>query len=305
MKPKLLIDTDPGVDDALALMMAVNADIFDIVAITTLCGNSTVENSMRNARYILNSIGKSEVSLYQGASNPLVRPLRQAVVHGEDGLLGMNKLGSIVSDGDAVDTILKMVGWYPDEVTIIALGPLTNIATAIQRAPAVMSRVQNIIIMGGAINVVGNMSNGAEFNFFVDPEAAKIVCEFPIAKILIPLDVCNQAIVTLADLNRLRGDKNGALLRRLIEPYIENIYNETGVDGAIMYDPLAVYYAINREAFKVEEVKVSIGTREGNRGVISVKGAKSDGLSIMAATAFSSGFDFADAFVEVMDDSSL
>lgn len=307
MKPKIIIDTDPGVDDALALMMTVRSAMFDILGVTTVCGNSTVENSTRNAKFILNAIGENSLPIYQGAGQPLVRALRQAVVHGDDGLLGMNTLsvGDVVSNGDAVDFILDMIRKFPNEVTIIAIGPLTNIAAAITQAPTIMSKVQKIIIMGGAFAVAGNMNNGAEFNFFVDPDAARIVCNFPIDKIVIPLDVCNKAVITVADLDRIENYQDSLLLRNLVEPYAENIYNDTGIKGAIMYDPLAAYYAINQKAFVVEDETISIGIDEDNRGIIKHQNSTVDSFSVRVATDFALGFRFADAFVRILSDPVL
>lgn len=297
MVSRLIIDTDPGVDDALALVLAVRSTRCEILAITTTCGNSTVENSTRNAKYIFTTIGIPDVPLYEGLAAPLVRPLRQAVVHGEDGLLGLNTFGRVTPDGEAVQKILNLVRDNPGEVTIVALGPLTNIARAIQEAPESMRQVKEVIIMGGAVDVGGNMKNDAEFNFYVDPEAARIVCHFPVRKVLIPLDVCNQAVMKEVDMNRLPDNQYGRFARTLLAPYAENIYSDTGTRGAIMYDPLALYYAINPDAFVTRRKLISIGVDDDNRGVIM------PGLTeIEVATDLRNNFDFADAFIKLMND---
>lgn len=300
MKSKIIIDTDPGVDDAVALMMAANIKAFEILAVTTVCGNTTIQNTTRNARFILDTIGLDKVFLAQGADKPLDRALKTATVHGDDGLLGIAPKDAVKTDGEAVETILRLVNTYPDEVTIVAIGPLTNIASAIRQSPVIMSKVKNIIIMGGTLNAPGNMPNGAEFNFFVDPEAARIVCAFPTTKVLIPLDVCNLAVVDPKEIVTMKDSDTKTLLECMIGPYAENIYTDTGIQGAVMYDPLAIYYVAHSEDFVLKNLNISVSTDDTNRGAVTtIKGGKSSS-NVKVATGFTEGFYFSDAFKKLM-----
>ncbi|MEI6731969.1 MAG: nucleoside hydrolase, partial [archaeon] len=171
---KLIIDTDPGCDDALAIMLAVKSGMFDIMAITTVGGNSGIENTTRNARYILNLIGREDIPIYSGEDKPLKREIVRANVHGESGLEGINPKNESYLTGNAVDQIIRIVHDNPG-ITIVTLGPLTNIAKAILKAPEIAEKIERFVIMGGAIGVPGNKSRVAEFNMYVDPEAADIV----------------------------------------------------------------------------------------------------------------------------------
>lgn len=253
---KYVIDTDPGYDDAMAIMLAIKADL-DIIAITTVAGNSTIENTTRNTRYTLGLLN-SKIPVYSGASKPLERELIKAVVHGESGLGGIDP--SIPTDltNNAVEKILSIVNEYKS-ITLIALGPLTNIAKAIQNDANIMKNVEEIIIMGGAIRVPGNKNRVAEFNMFVDPEAADIVLKFPVKKILVPLDACNHVKLYLEDFKKIKGALREPLLS-MATPYIANIAKDEGVEAALMYDPLTIYYLINPRACTVKLYDVLVET---------------------------------------------
>lgn len=260
MKRKLIIDTDPGVDDALALMLAIKSGLFDIAAITTVCGNGTIEAVTRNAGYILEHLGHPDIPLYSGATQPLSRPLHTSVVHGESFLGNVQPQGTAHLSGDAVEKIVEMIAANPDEVTLVALGPLTNIAHAILKEPQTMQRIQEIVIMGGAIREPGNMNRVAEFNFFVDPEAADTVFRFPVQKTLVPLDACNQVRLSLADFDAIPNTTVRDLVVAMAAPYIENIAREEGIEAAPLYDPLTVFYLISPESCILERYHVAIET---------------------------------------------
>src|SRR3989344_4117202 len=163
MKIPVIIDTDPGHDDALAIMLAIKSDMFDIKAITTVAGNSTIENTTRNARYILNLLDREDIPVYSGAEKPLERKLIKAVVHGRSGLEGIDPKNEPRLTNDAVEKMISIVK-DNSEITIVTLGPLTNIALAIKKNPGIMKKVKEIITMGGAIKVPGNKNRVAEFN---------------------------------------------------------------------------------------------------------------------------------------------
>lgn len=263
MKRKIIIDTDPGVDDAMALMLAIKSEQFDLQAITTVCGNAAIEDVTRNARYVLELLGRSDIPLYSGAEQPLARPLERSVVHGERGLGRIHPTNSPSLSGNAVDKIIELVETNhanQQDTTLVALGPLTNVAHAIQKNPKVMSRVQELVIMGGAIYAPGNKNRVAEFNFYVDPEAAEIVFRFPVAKSMVPLDACNKIHFTLADFRAVTNLPLRDALVEMTEPYIQSIAIGEGIDAALMYDPLTIYFLINPGACQTYRCHIAVET---------------------------------------------
>jgi inosine-uridine nucleoside N-ribohydrolase len=268
MSRKIIIDTDPGHDDVMALMLACKSPEFDVVAVTTVCGNSTIENTTRNARYIIDFIKRNDIPVYSGAATPLRRDLIQAVVHGTSGLDGINPTNDSALTGDAVEQILQLIKQAPNEITIVTLGPLTNIAKAIQKDPETMLLVKEIVSMGGAIDVPGNKNRVAEFNIFVDPDAAKIVMDFPITKTLVPLDACNHIMLHLTDLAHIKDESTRSLFVRMLAPYIANLERDADVSGALMYDPLTVFYLLQPEVCRTSKLNVLVETEgEVTRGM--------------------------------------
>lgn len=261
MTQKIIIDTDPGHDDAMALMLACKSPELDILAVTTVCGNSTIENTTRNARFILEFLERGDIPVYSGARAPLERELIQAVVHGKSGLEGIDPTNESQLTGDAADKILRIVKENPGEVTIVTLGPLTNIAQAVQEDPQTMQKVKGIVAMGGAIEVAGNKNRVAEFNIFVDPEAADTVLRFPVPITLVPLDACNHVRMQLEDIRRFENEQLRELLFKMLAPYIANLARDAGVKAALMYDPLTIFYLLQPEACKTAKMNVLIETQ--------------------------------------------
>lgn len=260
-KIDLIINTDPGHDDAMAIMLAERSKRFNILALTTVAGNSTIENTTRNARYILGLLGRDDIPVYSGSGRPLKRKLIQAAVHGKSGLEGIDPKNPPMLNGESVDRIIEIVDSRPGKVRIATLGPLTDIAKAIKKSPSIMKKVKDIVIMGGAIRVPGNMSRVAEFNFFVDPEAADIVMQFPVKKTLVPLDPCNSIGLTLRDFSSIKDAVLRNALLRMAEPYIRNLYKEGGDTVALMYDPLTIYCMLNPKAVKTYQCNVMVETK--------------------------------------------
>ena len=263
---KIIVDTDPGHDDAMALLMlfAVPQQI-EILAITTVAGNSTIENTTRNAKYILNLAKKENIPLFTGSAKPIERALILANVHGESGMdgSGVELLPIEQTTEQASDKIIEIVKQNSGEITLLTLGPLTNIAKAFLKEPALPKMIKQIVMMGGAIAVPGNKNRVAEFNFFVDPEAAKIVFDSEVEKILVPLDACNDIVLPEQSIKEIRekaGDI-GKVLSNMLVPYVENIKKYDNMAGALMYDPLAAYYLINPNVFQLEEMDVKIETK--------------------------------------------
>ncbi len=267
VRRKVIIDTDPGHDDALAIMLIEKSGLFDVQAITTVAGNSTIQNTTNNARYILDILG-SNTPLYSGAAAPLSRELIQAEVHGSTGLAGATITKQEPLGGDAVDKIIEIVEENPGEISILAIGPLTNLAQAFLKQSSIAQQVKEIVIMGGAISVPGNKNRVGEFNIFVDPDAASIVFGAETKKILVPLDVCNDVFLTLEDFNQLETSSLYDPIRSMMRHYIDGIFKFEKTSGAIMYDPLAAYFLINPDAFSTEEMDIQVETQgELTRGM--------------------------------------
>lgn len=259
IKNKIIIDTDPGHDDALAILLLEKSGIFDIKAITTVAGNCTVQEATNNARYILDLIS-SKTPIYSGASKPLYRELIQAVVHGEGGLGGAKIEKVEKLSNNAAEKIIEIVRANPNQVSLLIIGPQTNIADAFIKDPELPSLVNELVIMGGAISVPGNKNRVAEFNIFVDPEAADIVFKAKVKKTIIPLDICNDVYLLLSDFERLKGSKVYLPIMSMMEEYISGIEKFENTTGALMYDPLAAYYLINPKAYETVEMDIKIET---------------------------------------------
>ena len=257
---KVIIDTDPGHDDALAIMFAALSGGLDVLALTTVAGNSGITNVTRNARYVLRLIGREDIPIYSGAARPLRRELVKANVHGESGLAGIDPTNPARLTGDAPERIRGLVRANPNEVTLITLGPLTNVARAIRRDPRTMRLVKRIVSMGGAIAVPGNKNRVAEFNCFVDPEAADIAVRFPVEQTLVPLDPCNRVKLALDDFRAVADPRLHAALLSMIRPYISNTAEYEGVPAALMYDPLTIFYALRPEACSAERMHIIVET---------------------------------------------
>ncbi|MEF3691605.1 MAG: nucleoside hydrolase [Candidatus Moraniibacteriota bacterium] len=256
----IIIDTDPGHDDALAIMLLDKSNLFDIRAVTTVAGNSTIKNTTNNARYILDLVG-SKAPLYSGAKKPLRRKLIKAVVHGDSGLDGAKIIKQEKLNNLAVDKIIEIVRRNQKKISILILGPETNLAKAFLRDPELPKLIKQLVIMGGAINVSGNKNRVAEFNIFVDPEAADIVFRAAVKKILIPLDVCNEVFLTMTDFKKMKGSKLYYPIISMMQKYIQGINQFEKTKGALMYDPLAAYYLINPGAFQTKKMDILIETK--------------------------------------------
>lgn len=259
---KIIIDTDPGQDDMLAILLMLAAPTVNTLAVTTVAGNSTIQNVTNNARFILDLAGVSDIPLFSGADAPLVRRQVLANIHGESGLDGAAVRKQVPLDGLAAQEILRTVRENPDEISLLILGPQTNIAQAIQQNPKTMERVREFVIMGGAFTVPGNKNRVAEFNIGVDPEAAAIVAAFPVPKTYIPLDVCNTIQVPIATFEQIRNKEVRSTLLATLRPYIRNIQrSELPTRGALMYDALAAYYLLKPEECETEEVALVVETK--------------------------------------------
>lgn len=265
---EVIIDTDPGYDDFLALMLAIKSGMFKIHAITTVAGNTTIENTTRNTRYILSLLKREDIPVYSGAEKPLARELLQSKVHGKSGLGDLLPQNEANLTYNAVEKLLSIIEKNPNELQLVTLGPLTNIAEAIKRNSEIMSQVKEIVIMGGAIKVPGNATRVAEFNIYVDPEAADIVFRFPVKKTLLPLDACMNVRMRVSDFERIKDPLLREPIVSMMTVCIKLISEKDGIDAAQMYDPLTVYSLIKPSACKKMNYHISIETKgEITRGM--------------------------------------
>ncbi len=266
-KKQIIIDADPGHDDALAILLLEKSGLFDIKAITTVAGNSSVQDTTNNARYVLDLI-KSNAPIYSGAEKPIRRELIKAVVHGEGGLAGAEIIKQEKLTENASDKIIEIVRNSPNKVSILAIAPETNIAEAFIKDLELPSLIKEIVIMGGAISVPGNKNRVGEFNIFVDPDAADIVFNANVKKILIPLDLCNEVFFNIKDFEKLKKSPLYEPIKNMMGFYIQGIQTFEKISGSLMYDPLAAYYLINPGAFKTVPMDVRVETQsELTRGM--------------------------------------
>ena len=264
MKP-VLIDCDPGSDDALAILAALNSPDLDVVGLTTVGGNATIDDTTRNALAILEIGGRAEVPVWRGAGRPLVGEFRFGYdYHGEAGVgIRLEAPATREQPEPAVDAIARTVLDRPGELTLIALGPLTNVAQALRREPKLADEVAEIIVMGGAVEAPGNVTGHAEFNIYNDPAAAEVVFDSRARVTLVGLDVTEQVAVSREDEPWIEGDSASAsLARRLLAAWFA-LHPDRGPYG--LHDPLAVAAAIDPSLLSYRQGKVSVETRPGDR----------------------------------------
>lgn len=256
---KIIIDTDPGCDDALAILMILQARNISVELITTVAGNAPIQEVTNNARYILNVARDRATRICSGSGGPLYGRLRPANVHGKTGLEGVNVLGNEELSGDAVDEIIRVIRRHPNQIDVLVLGPQTNIAKAIMKDPSTMQMVRELIIMGGAFNVAGNTSVGGEFNIVSDPVAASIVANFGIKKTYIPLDACNKVQIPISRIESMGVPNIKDFLLSILVPY-DNKINELDLitSGIVAYDALAACYVIDGTVLQGEYGNVII-----------------------------------------------
>ncbi len=265
---KIIIDTDPGQDDAVAILLALaSPEDLDVLGLTCVAGNVPLDLTTRNARIVCELAGKPDTRVFAGCDAPLQRKLITAEhVHGKTGLDGpvLPEPTMPLQDQHAVDFIIDTLRSEPEgTVTLCPLGPLTNIASALQRAPDIAARVQEIVLMGGAYFEVGNITPTAEFNIYVDPEAADIVFKSGIAITVLPLDVTHQALVTSArnDAFRALGTKVGTAVAQMTDFFERFDIEKYGSQGAPLHDPCVTAYLIAPHLFSGRFINVEIETQ--------------------------------------------
>lgn len=264
---KIIIDTDPGQDDAIAILLALaSPDEIEVLGITAVAGNVPLALTRINARTVCELAGKPKTRVFAGADRPLLRSLRTAEhVHGETGLNGpaLPAPTMPLQDQHAVDFIIETLRMEPaGTVTLCPLGPLTNIALALAKAPDIAPRLQEIVLMGGAYFEVGNITPTAEFNIYVDPEAAKMVfaCGAPIT--VMPLDVTHKALTTQTRVQAFRdmGSVVGDAVAAWTDFFERFDKEKYASPGAPLHDPCVIAWLIRPELFKGRHINVEIET---------------------------------------------
>lgn len=264
MARKIIIDTDPGQDDAVAILLALGSPELELLGITAVAGNVPLDLTAKNARIVCELAGRVEVPVFAGCDRPIRHPLVTAEhVHGKTGLDGPAMADPVMplQDQHGVDFIIETLRAEPSgTVTLCPLGPLTNIATAFERAPDIVPRVQEIVLMGGAYFEVGNITPAAEFNIYVDPEAAKIVFGAGVPLVVAPLDVTHKALTTAP---RVAAFANmGTEVGRMVAAwtnFFERFDKEKyGSAGAPLHDPCVIAYLLKPELFSGRQINVEI-----------------------------------------------
>ncbi len=263
---KIIIDTDPGQDDAVAILLALASPELDLLALTCVAGNVPLPYTTRNARMIAELAGRPDLPIYAGCDAPLNRPLITAEhVHGRTGLDGPTLPDPTMplAQGHAVDYLIDTLRAEVEEtITLCPIGPLTNIATALTRAPDIAPRIREIVLMGGAYFQVGNVTPAAEFNIYVDPAAADIVFRSGVPLTVMPLDVTHKALTTAARNAAFRAIPNAvgpavAAMTEFFERYDREKY---GQEGAPLHDPCTIAYLIDPTLFTGRHVNVEVET---------------------------------------------
>ncbi len=266
MKP-IILDVDTGIDDAMAIAYAARSPELKLLGLTTLFGNIPVEIATRNSLFMLELLGRDDVPVLAGAGKPLFRPAKGVYaeyVHGDDGLgnaLGQQspkgKAGSVHAAKFIVDQVRSM----PGQVTIIAVGPMTNLALAVMMDPEIVRLVDNVVIMGGAVTVPGNVTPHAEANIHSDPEAAEYVFRSGLPITMVGLDVTMQTLLPRKRLQEWRdkGTRLGSFMADATDFYI-NFYESAnpGIGGCALHDPLAVGMVIDPSFCKTEKMPVEV-----------------------------------------------
>jgi inosine-uridine nucleoside N-ribohydrolase len=271
---RLLIDTDPGIDDALALLLVLSSPGASVEAITAAAGNVPVDQAVRNIFRILDVVRPAPMpKTARGASAPLKRPLVTAGhVHGDDGLGNLDRfvdadggprypaLSHTLETRDGADLILEMADRFGKELVVVALAPLTNLAVAVERDLARLRRVGRIVIMGGAVAAPGNVTPVAEYNFYVDPEAAAAVFEAGLPLELVPLDATRQVVLRQSDLGA-RLHRCPSRIAQFVADFTLHGFafgDERGDGGIALHDPLAVGAALDPSLVGYEALHVEV-----------------------------------------------
>jgi purine nucleosidase len=267
MPRRVIIDTDPGIDDAVALLLALaSPEELEVLGIVAVAGNLPISDTERNTRRICELAGRPDIKIYAGCARPLLRPLATAAaIHGDTlgEKLGFPEPAIPLQRQHGVDLIIEALrSAVPGSITLCALGPLTDIAMALVKAPDIAPNIQEIVVMGGAAFEIGNVTPAAEFNIFVDPHAAAIVLGSGAPITMIPLDVTHKVLSTPQRLAALRELPNrcGPAAASLLTQFEEARAHRFGTRGLALHDPCVIGYLLRPDLFAGRRVNVIVET---------------------------------------------
>ncbi|WP_347138757.1 nucleoside hydrolase [Paracoccus sp. SSK6] len=266
MARKIIIDTDPGQDDAVAILLALASPELQVLGLTVVAGNVPLPLTELNARKIVELAGRPDIPVFAGCDGPLSRKLVTAEnVHGQSGLDGIDlpEPAIALQPQHAVDFIIDTLRREPEgTVTLVPVGPLTNIAQAFRRAPEIVARVQQIVLMGGAYFEVGNVTPAAEFNIYVDPEAAVEVFAAGVPLVVMPLDATHQALTSRGWIEGMRAlpGRCGPAIASWTDFFERFDKEKYGSEGAPLHDPCTIAWLLRPDLFEGREINVEIET---------------------------------------------
>ncbi|MBU8696536.1 nucleoside hydrolase [Bacillus pumilus] len=265
-KKKLILDVDTGIDDAIGILLAVKSNRFDMLGITTVCGNVSVDAATLNTCKVLELIEADDIPVIKGSATPLLRaPHYEHRVHGEDGIGGALKdvePKKTADAGFAPDFIIDQVMQCSKQVTLVLTGPLTNLALAVKKCPELIHHVKEVIFMGGVVQGQGNVTPVAEFNTYADPEAAKLVLDagFPTLT-QVGLDVTRQVLLTDERIDAIQNETLAHYIRESTSIYRQRYFERNGLWACAMHDPLAVSLAIDKQLVSTQAFHVDVETK--------------------------------------------
>ena len=259
---RMILDCDPGHDDMVAMMLALASPELEVLGITTVAGNQTGEKTFRNACRILKLIGREEVPLFRGSDSPLARPLLVAEdIHGSSGLDGVELPDADFDTrtGNAIDFLVDTLKAAAEKVWLVATGPLSNVAIAFLKDPGIKGRIERLTIMGGGVHD-SNVTPSAEFNIYVDPEAARTVFHSGVPITLVTLDISNKALFTEKEIGLLEslGGPVSSKVAPLLRYFMGNNLRKFGIPGAALHDPLTVASLIDPRLITTRELYVDV-----------------------------------------------
>ena len=260
---RVIIDADPGTDDALAILLALNSPELKVEALTVVPGNVTTAQGLENALRLVSLAGRSDIPVAAGAQKPLLQKLVTAETHGPNGLANIDLPPARCHQDPhfAPDLIIELVRKYPHEITLVPVGPLTNIALAFSKDPSIAGLVKEVVLMGGAISG-GNVDAVAEFNIYVDPEAAQVVFNSGCPLTMVGLEIGRKALFRrdhLSQLKKSHGVQNDFAAEVL--EYLVNLSEKYGLKGAPLYDPTAMGAVIDRTLITTQFFHVDVELR--------------------------------------------
>jgi len=264
MTGPIIIDTDPGVDDALALMLALASGL-PVQGITTVYGNGTVEQTTTSALTIVDLLQK-EVKVYTGSGSPLSKQPLLAECHGEDGLCGLTQMVSHKEPESlpALEFMRQTVEANPG-LTLVYIGPTTNLVRFAERYPELVPNIGKLLIMGAVIGEKGNVSPYAEFNVYNDPDAFEKAMALPVEKVLFPADVCRKVVFSREDFDRINHPLLRDSMKKIVDCYVHYYTNHEGFTGGVMYDLLTIAYLLDPSQFACSPARVWVDVTDTDR----------------------------------------